>query len=164
MKYVKNYVLFGQNIQCMLGVSVFNLCRLHYFHIKYIDHEIELDDLEASVRKEMNDPGNLLGYRALHKMVREVNGQNVPRVMVYTMMDFVDHRSLKEKRRRCRPTKTSSKRKKKKRAFASKVRTKPNIYFLLRFCLTYFTKSSLSCSSSCQPLFFMQAVAILLKC
>lgn len=61
--------------------------RLHYFDIKYIDYEIELDDLEASVRKEMNDPGNLLGYRALHKMVREVNGQNVLRVMVYAMME-----------------------------------------------------------------------------
>ena len=62
----------------MLGVFV--LCRrLHYFDIKYIEYEIELDDLEESVRKEMNGPGNLLGYRALHKKIREVHGQKVPR-------------------------------------------------------------------------------------
>ena len=38
--------------------SLRTLCRrLHYFDIKYINYEIELDDLEESVREEMNRPG-----------------------------------------------------------------------------------------------------------
>ena len=43
----------------MLGVCVL-CCRLHYFDIKYINYEIELDDLEESARKEMNGLGNFL--------------------------------------------------------------------------------------------------------
>ena len=45
----------------------------------------------------MNGFGNLLGYRALHKKIREVHGQKVPRNMVYAMMEFVDPSSLKER-------------------------------------------------------------------
>ena len=82
----------------MYAWSFRTLCRrLHYFDIKYIEYEIELDDLEESVHKEMNGPGNLLGYRALHKKIREVHGQNVPRNMVYGMMKFVDPSGLKER-------------------------------------------------------------------
>ena len=51
----------------MYAWSFRTLChRLHYLGIKYIEYEIEVDDLKESVRKEMNGPGNLLGYRALH--------------------------------------------------------------------------------------------------
>ena len=41
---------------------------------------------------------------------------------------------------------------------------KSNISSLFRFCLTYSTKSCLSCSPSRQPSFLIRAAAILLKC
>ena len=69
--------------------SLRTLCRrLHYFDIIYIDYEIELDDLEESVREEMNGPGNLLGYHAKTKNIREIHGQKVPRNLVYAMMEL----------------------------------------------------------------------------
>ena len=49
-----------------------------------------------SVRKEMNGPGKLLGYRALHRKIREVHGQNVPRNLE-PMMTEVDSSFLKER-------------------------------------------------------------------
>ena len=82
----------------MYAWSLRTLCRrLHYFDIKYIDYEIELNDLEEAVRKEMNGPGNLLGYRALHRKIREVHGQKVPRDLVYVMMTEVDPGGLEER-------------------------------------------------------------------
>ena len=71
----------------------------HYFDINYIDYEIELDDLEESVREEMNGPGNLLGYRAMTKKIREILGQKVPRNLVYAMMEHVDPNGLEERGR-----------------------------------------------------------------
>ena len=45
----------------MYAWSFRTLCRrLHYFDIKYIKYEIELENLEESVRKEMNASGNFL--------------------------------------------------------------------------------------------------------
>ena len=37
----------------------------------------------------MDGPGRLLGYRSLHKKMREIHGLRVPRRLVYaTMQDF----------------------------------------------------------------------------
>ena len=48
-----------------------------YFDIKYwyINYEIELDDLEESVREEMNEPGNLLGYLRRPKRSEKLTGR-----------------------------------------------------------------------------------------
>ena len=53
--------------------------RLQYFGITFTDYSVDVDDLRVAVGKEMEGPGSLLGYRALHKKVREVHGLNVPR-------------------------------------------------------------------------------------
>lgn len=73
------------------------LSRLSYFEIKYIDHQVQLDDLRQAVQKEVEGPGRLLGYRALHKKIREVHDLNVPRNLVYAMMEEVDPEGLEER-------------------------------------------------------------------
>ena len=92
--------------------------RLSYFKIRYNDYDTDLNELENAVRQEMDCPGALLGYRALHKKIREVHGLKVPRNMVYDMMYMVDPTGLDERGsvgrlRRSRRTKK----------FTSKVRT-----------------------------------------
>ena len=46
------------------------------------------------LQKEVEGPGRLLGYRALHKKIREVHNLNVPRNLVYAMMEEVDPEGL----------------------------------------------------------------------
>ena len=92
--------------------------RLSYFKIRYNDYDTDLNELENAVRQEMDGPGALLGYRALHKKIREVHGLKVPRNMVYDMMYMVDPTGLDERGsvgRLRRPRRTKK--------FTSKVRT-----------------------------------------
>ena len=74
--------------------SLRTLCRrLSHFNIKYTNYEIELDNLRQAVAEEMQGPGKLLGYRALHKKIREIHDLNVPRDVVYAMMAEVTDES-----------------------------------------------------------------------
>ena len=45
----------------------------------------------------MEGPGSLLGYRALHKNIREVHGLNVLRIVVYNVMADVNPQGLKDR-------------------------------------------------------------------
>ncbi len=89
--------------------SLRTLCRrLSHFDIKYIDHQVNLDDVRQAVEKEVQGPGRLLGYRALHRKIREIHNLNVPRNLVYAMMEEVDPEGLQERSgvgRRKRPPK-----------------------------------------------------------
>ena len=49
--------------------------RLQHFDIKYIDYDIDVETVKQAVEKEMEGPGKLLGYRALHKKIREIHGR-----------------------------------------------------------------------------------------
>ena len=71
--------------------------RLQYFKVNYIDYDTSLADVQAAVREEMNGPGSLLGYRALHKKIREVHGLKVPRTLVHDIMYEVDPIGLKRR-------------------------------------------------------------------
>ena len=53
----------------MYAWSLRTLCRRlsHIFDIKFTNYQIELEDLQFAVQNEMQGPGKLLGYRALHK-------------------------------------------------------------------------------------------------
>ena len=96
--------------------SLRTLCRrLSHFNIKYTNYEIELDNLRQAVAEEMQGPGKLLGYRALHKKIREIHDLNVPRDVVYAMMAEVDPRGLEERRG------VGKRRQAPKHAFTSKV-------------------------------------------
>ena len=50
--------------------------RLQYFGITYTDQTVEVDEVEDAVKQEMQEPGKLLGYRALHKKLRQVHDLN----------------------------------------------------------------------------------------
>ena len=70
--------------------------RLHHFGLTYIDYNTNVDDVTRAVEKEMNGPGQLLGYRALHKKIREVHALNVPRNVVYDVLTDVNPQGLQD--------------------------------------------------------------------
>ena len=101
------------------------LCRrLNHFGIKFIDYNTDLGSIEQAVRKEMDGPGGLLGYRALNKELREVHGLLVPRNMVYGMMEEVDPSGLEE-----RGGVGHSKRPARKKRFASSINLNKSLPF-----------------------------------
>eukprot|EP00794_Sanderia_malayensis_P013470 gene13470-14861_t len=71
--------------------------RLNHFNIRYIERDTTLEAVEEAVHIELNGPGKLLGYRALHKKIRELHQLNVPRDVVYAMMEEVDPAGLRER-------------------------------------------------------------------
>ena len=71
--------------------------RMQYFGIQFTDYDVEVNDVEAAVEKEISGPGKLLGYRAMHKKIREIRGLNVPRDLVYMVMAKKDPCGLEER-------------------------------------------------------------------
>ena len=72
--------------------------RLHHFQIGHTDRNVTVDEVEAAVKKELEGPGKLLGYRALHKKkIRQVYDLNLPRDLVYAVMYNVDADALGER-------------------------------------------------------------------
>ena len=68
--------------------------RLQFFDIKYTDYEVDLVAVKSAVKKELQGPGKLLGYRAMQQKVRELHGLNVPRDLVYAVMGEADPQGL----------------------------------------------------------------------
>ena len=56
-----------------------------------------MEDVKRAVVKEMDGPGRLLGYRALHNKIRELHGLNVPRNLVYNVMADVNPKGLEKR-------------------------------------------------------------------
>lgn len=90
--------------------------RLHHFDIKFIEYNTNIEDVTRVVEKEMKGPGRFLGYRALHKKIREVHTLNVPRNVVYDVMADVNPQGLEDRGGVGQP-----KRQRRKRAFTSTV-------------------------------------------
>ncbi len=59
--------------------------RLNHFNIRYVERNTTPEEVEEAVRAKLNGPGKLLGYRALHKKIREVHELKVPRDVVLFM-------------------------------------------------------------------------------
>ena len=81
--------------------------RLAFFGIQYIKYNTDIEEVETAVREEIEGPGQLLGYRAMHKKLREQHNLAVPRDLVHNVMGLVDPEGLqrrgdvgKKKRRR----------------------------------------------------------------
>ena len=72
--------------------------RLKYFDIHYVDYVISVEDIDAAFRQEQDGPGQLLGYRAVHKVIREKHKLAVPRGLVYDVMANVDPDGLDRRR------------------------------------------------------------------
>ena len=66
--------------------------RMRYFDIKYINYETTVDEVVAAFSTENDGPGQLLGYRALHKNLREQHGLAVPRV--FSQLNVINPRRL----------------------------------------------------------------------
>ena len=41
--------------------------RMQFFHIKYTNYEVEVKEVKTAVQKELQGPGNILGYWAMQK-------------------------------------------------------------------------------------------------
>ncbi len=52
--------------------------RLRAFDIYYTDKGISVEQIQDAVRKELDGPGQLLGYRAMQNKLRQEHGLNVP--------------------------------------------------------------------------------------
>ncbi|KAK6181932.1 hypothetical protein SNE40_009709 [Patella caerulea] len=87
--------------------------RLRHFDIYYTNTDVSIDVLKEAVEEELNGPGALLGYRAMHKKIRKEHGLNVPRDLVYAAMTELDSNDLQERR-------LLNKTKKEKRCYYSK--------------------------------------------
>ena len=87
--------------------------RLRHFNIFYTDKNVTVDAVVNAVEAELNGPGQLLGYRALHKKVRQEHGLNVPRDMVYAALLGLDPEGLESR-------KVSIKNKRKKVCFTTR--------------------------------------------
>ena len=81
--------------------------RLAFFVIQYIKYDTDIEEVETAVREEIEGPGQLLGYRAMHKKLREQHNLAVPRDLVHDVMGLVNPEGLqrrgdvgKKKRRR----------------------------------------------------------------
>ena len=70
--------------------------RRQYFGIQFTNHDVEVNEVDDAVKKEK---GKLLGYRAMHKKIREIQGLQVPRELVYAVMTKVDPDVLEETKR-----------------------------------------------------------------
>jgi hypothetical protein len=68
--------------------------RLRHFDLFYNDPNIEVARVVEAVQTELNGPGKLLGYRAMHKKVRIEHGLNVTRDKVYDVMSELDPEGL----------------------------------------------------------------------
>ena len=56
--------------------------------------------MKEAVKGELNGPGELLGYRAMHLKIRQKNGLNVTRDQVYDVMTDVDLEGLRQRQPR----------------------------------------------------------------
>ena len=56
-----------------------------------------LGAVQQAVEEELQGPGKLLGYRAMHQKIRQIHKLNVPRDLVYDMMSHLDSAGLQER-------------------------------------------------------------------
>jgi len=68
--------------------------RLRCFEIYYNNPEVSVEEVKDAVKKELEGPGKLLGYRAMHKKVRQEYNLHVTRDAVYNVMYDLDPEGL----------------------------------------------------------------------
>ena len=71
--------------------------RLRYFNIRYIDNSVSISTVAEAVRKEMEGPGKLLGYRNMNLKLRTEYGIRVPRQVVHDVMWDINPQALDER-------------------------------------------------------------------
>ena len=68
--------------------------RMRYFDIHYTDNNVTVEQIRDAVKKEVDGPGKLLGYRAMQKTRRQEHELKVPWNLVYVVMQDVDPEGL----------------------------------------------------------------------
>ena len=68
--------------------------RLRHFDIFYNNKAVEVEDVKTAVGNELKGPGKLLGYRAMHRKLRQEYGINATRDQVYDVMMDLDPEGL----------------------------------------------------------------------
>ena len=71
--------------------------RLRHFEINYNDANVKVDEVVEAVQKELEGPGKLSGYRAMHKKIRLEHNLNVTRDQVYNVMYHLDPEGLESR-------------------------------------------------------------------
>ena len=71
--------------------------RMAHFGVKYVEYETDLKVVEKAVKEETGGPGQLLGYRSMHKKLREHHHLAVPRGLVYDVMTQIDPEGLERR-------------------------------------------------------------------
>ena len=70
--------------------------RMRYFNIFYHSKNVSLiNAVKEAVKGELNGPGKVLGYRAMHLKIRQKNGLNVTSDQVYDVMTDVNLEGLR---------------------------------------------------------------------
>ena len=87
------------------------LPKMQYFNIRHVDLTVDVKEIETAITKEMENPGRLFSYRALHRRIREVHELYVPRDIVYAVqsdvnLDRIDNVSISERSKRKNPCKS----------------------------------------------------------
>ena len=67
--------------------------RMRHFDIRYTNTDVTVKEVKSAVRKELDGPGKLLGYRAMHNKIRQEH-LNVPRNLVHAVMFNLDPEGL----------------------------------------------------------------------
>ena len=92
---------FAQYAWCLRTLDI----RLRHFDIYYVDKNVKVEEVRAAVQNEINGPGRLLGYRAMHAKIRLRYGLKVGRDNVYAVMTDIDPESLKARQPRAKAKK-----------------------------------------------------------
>lgn len=89
--------LWQKLISCLYTWSLRALGhRLQFFSI-FQHYEVDIE-VKRAVKKELQGPGKLLGYRAMQQKVRELHGLNIPCDLVYVVMGEDDPQGLEATR------------------------------------------------------------------
>ena len=64
--------------------------RLRHFGIYYNNNNVEVEEVKDAVQKELEGPGKLLGYRAMHRKIRQKYNLFTTRDKVYDVMSELD--------------------------------------------------------------------------
>ena len=67
--------------------------------ITYVNYDVTVQEVEKAVCEENDGPGQLLGYRAMHRKIREQHQLAVPRSLVYDFMTKVALEGLEGRRK-----------------------------------------------------------------
>lgn len=68
--------------------------RLRYFEVYYKDDTVSVEDVKEAAKKELEGLGKLLGYRSMHKKIRQKYDLLVTRDQVYNVMSDLDSNGL----------------------------------------------------------------------